>query len=42
MVTVVTFVALVSGNIATVRFGLYGYSVLITLLALIMVVTQPK
>ena len=31
MVTLVTFVAVVTGNTATVRFCLYGYSVLITL-----------
>ena len=42
MVTVATFVAVVTGNAATMGFGLYSYSGLITLLALVMVETEPK
>ena len=42
MVIVVTLVAVLPGNAATIGFGLYSYSGLKTLLALIMVVTQPK
>ncbi len=42
MVTVATFVAVVTANTATVGFGLYSYSGLITLFALVMVVTEPK
>ncbi len=33
---------LVTGNTATVGFGVYGYSGLITLLALVLVETEPK
>ena len=42
MVIMVTLVAVVTGNAAIMGFDLYSYSRLITLLALIMVVTEPK
>ncbi len=36
-----TLIVVVTGNTATVGFGLYGYSGLITLLALVLVETEP-
>ncbi len=40
--SMVTLVAVVTGNTATLGFGLYVFRGLITLLVLVMVATQPK